>query len=70
MNTFLAPFVRHPNSVGENYFQHAWFAGGFAAKLLGAGLVALVHAILPFAFEKTASRMIKELFAKIDGRGD
>ncbi len=54
-------FTEHPQSVDENYFEHLLFAGRFAAKLLVAGLAALVHAILPFLFEKTASRMINDM---------
>lgn len=69
MNSLIASFTRHPNSVGESYFEHLVFAGRFGLKLLCAGIAALVHAVLPFAFEKTASRMIREMFAKIDGRG-
>lgn len=69
MNTLLAPFTRHPASVGESYFEHSVFAGRFAVKLLGAGCAALVHAVLPFAFEKTASNMIREMYAMIDSRG-
>ncbi len=57
------------NQVGESYFEHSNFAGRFAVKLLAAGLAALVHAILPFAFEKTASNRIREIYAMIDGRG-
>ncbi len=61
-------FVDHPQSVEETYMQHMRFAGWFAARLLGAGCAALVHAIIPCLFEKTASRMISEMHANLTRR--
>jgi len=57
-------FTRHPNSVGETYFEHFGVAMGFAGTLLAAAAICAVHAVLPFAFEKTASRMIAELYQR------
>ncbi|AKM31543.1 hypothetical protein AB870_17590 [Pandoraea faecigallinarum] len=54
-------FTRHPASVGESYLQHMGSALSFALPLLGALLACLVHAVLPFAFEKTGSRIIVRL---------
>ena len=54
-------FTAHPASVGETYVQHLLAAGGFAARLAAAAVVCLVHALLPFLFEKTGSAMIAEL---------
>jgi hypothetical protein len=68
MNTLLTAFARHPQSVGESYGEHAVFAGRFGCTLLLAGMAALVHAILPFAFEKTASRMVLRLHDRITNR--
>lgn len=62
-------FLEHPRSVEESYFQHAIFAGKFSVKLLFAGFCALVHAFIPCLFEKTASRMIAEMYAKTHNRG-
>jgi len=67
--TFQRIFIQHPQSVDETYFQHMRFAGWFAAQLLCAGLAALVHAIIPCLFEKTASRMIQNMHARITNRG-
>ena len=55
-------------SVDESYFEHLLFAGGFALRLLGAGLAALVHAMIPCLFEKTASQMITQMHDKIHNR--
>ncbi len=54
-------FTQHPATVGESYGEHMGTALGFAGPLLLAGLCCLVHAVLPFAFEKTGSRMITHL---------
>ncbi len=61
-------FTEHPQSVDETYFQHMRFAAGFAVRLLAAGLAAAVHAILPFLFEKTASRMINDMHYRMHNR--
>ncbi len=61
-------FVQHPQTVDETYLQHMRFAGWFAAKLLAAGLAALVHAIIPAAFEKTAGNIIRELHHRMENR--
>lgn len=62
-------FTDHPKSVDETYFQHAAFAGGFAVKLFAAGGCALIHAVIPCLFAKTASGMIAEMYAKTHNRG-
>jgi hypothetical protein len=65
---FGSLFLDHPRSVDESYFEHLLFAGGFALRLLGAGLAALVHAMIPCLFEKTASQMITQMHDKIHNR--
>ncbi|WNK00999.1 DUF6356 family protein [Thalassospiraceae bacterium LMO-JJ14] len=60
----LEHFTRHPHSVGESYFEHMGMASGFAASMLLAAAVCAVHAVLPFVFEKTASRMIADLYQR------
>lgn len=62
-------FLDHPRSVEESYGEHALFDFSFALKLFVASLAALVHAILPFAFEKTASKMIAQLYDRTQNRG-
>ena len=54
-------FLAHPRSVGESYLEHMASALFFARLLLLAGLAALVHAIFPTLFEKTASRIVIRL---------
>ncbi|MDA3858070.1 MAG: DUF6356 family protein [Roseovarius sp.] len=62
-------FLDHPKSVDETYLEHARFAGGFGLKHFAAGFAALIHALVPAMFEKTASRMIAEMYAKTHNRG-
>jgi Family of unknown function (DUF6356) len=61
-------FLSHPQTVDESYGEHFLFALGFAMRLLGAGLAALVHAVIPCLFETTASRMICEMHDRIARR--
>lgn len=62
-------FLNHPQSVEETYLEHARFAGGFSLRLLAAAGAAAVHAVIPCLFEKTASKMIAEMYAKTHNRG-
>jgi hypothetical protein len=62
-------FLSHPEAVDESYGEHFLFALGFAACLFGAGLAALIHAVVPSLFETTASRMIREMHERIANRG-
>jgi hypothetical protein len=63
-------FLDHPRSVDESYIEHLLFAGGFALRLIGAGAAAFVHALIPCLFEKTASNMIAQMYAKTANRGN
>jgi hypothetical protein len=58
-------FTRHPTSVGETYFRHMASALGFAARLFAAGIACVVHAVLPFFFITTASRMVLMLHERM-----
>ena len=62
-------FTAHPASVEESYLQHAAFAGRFSLALFAAAFAAAVHAIFPFAFEKTASGIVARLHARTHNRG-
>jgi hypothetical protein len=45
------------------------FAGRFSFKLFCAAFAALIHAILPFLFEKTASTIVRQLYERTHNRG-
>ena len=59
-------FTAHPASVGETYGEHLRFAAAFGARMTLGGLAAMVHAVLPFLFITTASRMLERLNAMRD----
>ena len=62
-------FLNHPASVDETYLEHMRFASGFSLRLFAAAGAALVHAVIPCLFEKTASRMIAQMYARTHNRG-
>lgn len=62
-------FLDHPRSVDESYAEHARFAFGFSARLFGAAFAALIHAIFPAFFEKTASTIVADLYERTRNRG-
>lgn len=68
MTKVLNLFTAHPASVDESFGEHFVFAMKFAGLLFAAAGAALVHAILPFMFEKTASRIIAKLYNKTHNR--
>lgn len=61
-------FTHHPHAVGETYGEHAVAASGFGLLMIGAGLACLVHAVLPFLFEATASDLVMKLHARMSHR--
>jgi hypothetical protein len=54
-------FTNHPNSVNETYAQHLVMSASFGMAMLCGAFAALVHAVLPFLFEKTGSTIITRL---------
>ena len=62
-------FLAHPNSVDESYGQHFAFATRFGLALIGAGAAAIIHALIPCVFERTASTTVKRLYNIIASRG-
>jgi hypothetical protein len=65
---FRRLFLSHPQQAGESYFQHQRVALSFAWPLLGAGLAAMVHAIVPGLCERTAGDVIRKLQARLEKR--
>ena len=62
-------FGKHLQDVGETYDEHFVHAGRYGLVLIGAGLACLVHAVLPFLFERTGSKCISQLYDQMAGRG-
>ncbi|MEM8754338.1 MAG: DUF6356 family protein [Pseudomonadota bacterium] len=69
MTRILTLFTAHPASVDESFGEHLLFALRFAGLLFAAAGAALVHAILPFMFEKTASKIVARLHERTHNRG-
>lgn len=63
------PFTRHPEALGESFGQHFGHAMSYSGRLFLAAGAAFIHALLPFLFEKTASSMIKSMYAEMTSRG-
>jgi len=61
-------FTKHPYEVGETYLQHMWAALRYSFTFILLVFVSLIHAILPFAFTKTASCVIQEMSKHIKER--
>ncbi len=57
--------TRHPASVGETYWQHLRCAWGFSLHMLIGAVACLIHGVLPFLFEHTASDRIRQLHEKM-----
>ena len=62
-------FFDHPRSVDETYLEHLAFATRFSATLLLAAGAALVHALVPCLFERTASKIVARLYDRTHNRG-
>jgi hypothetical protein len=60
--------TKHLNDVDETYHQHFFHAAWYSVMLLTAAVCALVHAVLPFLFETTTSRIIYALHAQMEAR--
>jgi hypothetical protein len=58
-------FTDHPESVGETYFEHMCSASWFAMTMFVGAVACLLHAIFPFAFQKSGSRRIKLLHERM-----
>lgn len=54
-------FTAHPASEGETYGEHFKVAMGFSRQLIGAGVAAAIHAVLPNFHKTTASARIHTL---------
>ena len=61
-------FTKHPKEVGETYFEHMYNALRYSVTFLLLFFVALIHAILPFLFTRTASCVIQEMSRHIEKR--
>ena len=61
-------FTKHPNEVGETYIQHGAQAIRYSFTFFLLFFIALIHAILPFLFKKTASSIVCEMSEHMECR--
>ncbi len=59
-------FTEHPESAGETYGEHFMVAMSMSRQLVGAGIAAAVHALLPNFHMTTASERIHSLAHCLD----
>ena len=64
----IKKFLEHPNSIGETYAHHMWYAFKMAAKLNFLGFMLVLHALFPFLFETAVSDEILELSKEMEKR--
>jgi hypothetical protein len=65
MSGFRKLFLDHPNSLGMSWAEHGAGAVKVGFALIGAGLAALVHAVVPAIFGETASRTVIRTYEHI-----
>jgi len=53
--------LAHPRDIGESYGEHAGHALYIGARMIGAGVACLVHALLPGLFVRTASHTVDDI---------
>ena len=61
-------FTEHPRAIGESYSEHQRHALQFSGLLFRASLACFVHALVPAAFEQTASRCVMRLHDEMTRR--
>lgn len=64
----MSIFTKHPNSIGENYFQHLFKALGYFFYLLFTSIFIFIHAFLPFLYKSKASDRIDKLNSILQSR--
>jgi uncharacterized protein DUF6356 len=67
--TFDLPFVDHPRSLGESYWEHQSHALRCGSRMMAAGAACLIHALVPALFPRTASQTIRQLYWRMSQRG-
>ena len=66
--TVLKKCTDHLHGVGESYTQHMGFAFYIGFTLIGAGIKAVLHALIPAIFQRSASMTIFRLADEIRAR--
>jgi hypothetical protein len=54
-------FVDHPKSLGMSWAEHGAGAVVIGARMVGAGIACIVHAVVPGIFTQTAGKTVLDL---------
>jgi hypothetical protein len=60
--------MKHLNEVKENYFKHLLEALLISLSLIFAAVACFIHALIPLAFPKTASTIMRKILSRTDNR--
>jgi hypothetical protein len=52
----------HPRSLGMSWAGHGMGAVAIGARLVGAGVACLVHALVPGVFTQTAGKTVTDMY--------
>jgi hypothetical protein len=55
-------FLEHPRSLGMSWAGHGVGAVAIGARLVGAGLACMIHALVPGVFTQTAGKTITNMY--------
>jgi hypothetical protein len=55
-------FFEHPRSLGMSWAGHGAGAVVIGARLVGAGLACLIHAVVPGLFTQTAGKTVTSMY--------
>ena len=61
-------FRDHPRSLGMSWAEHGAGAVVIGARMVGAGLACIIHAIVPALFTETAGRTVRSLHEHMASR--
>lgn len=58
-------FTKHPEEVGETYWEHFGYAIRFSFHLLAGGVCCFFHAIFPFIFKDSATNFLIKIIKRM-----
>ena len=61
-------FQNHPRSLGMSWAGHCAGAVAIGARMIGAGIACIVHAVVPGLFAETAGRTVVDLHTHMTKR--
>lgn len=64
MENLRSKTENHLKAAGKTYWQHLYGASKTAVECFHAGAAAIIHGVLPFLFEHTASDKIRKMYSR------